>query len=184
MNSNTSASSHLRTQSANVRTLFGFLTLTLLLVAAWYKNTSTSTILSNASPQTPPTTQANLRVATSTDPRLSQPRDVAQKSWLEFIAAFNARQVGNDYFAVLAPVQSQTNLEIEHLWIEVDYIHHTVIFGRLVESPTIIKSASRGESVSLLVSQITDWEYINAAGNHQGYFSASILPAIRNRRNL
>lgn len=162
----------------------GLLTLSLLLVAAWYKNNTASTTTPQSLPSSSNSSNANLRIAESSDPRLTQPRAAAHQSWLEFLAAFNARQVGNDYFAVLAPVQSQTNLEIEHLWIEVDSIHHTIIIGRLVESPSIIKPAARGESISLLVSQITDWEYVNAAGNHQGYFSASILPAIRNRRNL
>jgi len=115
------------------------------------------------------------------DPRMVQAAEEARGQWGDFVQAFEKRSgTASDHFGVKAPVTHSNKTEF--IWVEVDTIEGNAIQGRLGNDPVDLGTLKLGSAVSVNVSDIQDWAYIQD-GEPVGLFSVKAIQQIQSERN-
>jgi uncharacterized protein YegJ (DUF2314 family) len=105
------------------------------------------------------------------DPLMQRAVEKAQQSWPDFVAAYEA-QAGED-FVVKAPVTHADNTEF--IWITVTSIEGERVYGELANEPANLGSLKLGSKVSVLVTDLNDWCYLDPQGNLKGGFTMEVV---------
>lgn len=80
----------------------------------------------------------------------------ARERWPQFVTAWKSRQ-GKCLFLVKARFEEPEG--VEHMWIRVERIDGDKITGELGNQPGIYRKAKQGDSVTVELSQLSDWAY-------------------------
>lgn len=96
----------------------------------------------------------------------------ARNRWPEYCEAFN-RTSQRENFIVKAAFTWNDN--VEHMWIEPTATYPDRVEGVLMSSPINMPKPRQGDHVSRPVSEISDWAYIDQAGQPVGMFTEAIV---------
>jgi uncharacterized protein YegJ (DUF2314 family) len=105
------------------------------------------------------------------DPRMLAAVAKARSTWPEFVAAFEA-QAGEN-FGAKAPVSHGDNTEF--IWLEVTAIEGDRIYGTLANEPGDLGPLKLGSRVSVSVSDLNDWCYVDSTGDLKGGFTVAVV---------
>lgn len=112
------------------------------------------------------------------DPEMQQAVVTARETWPQFVAAFEARSGENH--SVKAPISYADNTEF--IWLEVTAIEGDLIFGTLGNDPANLGPLKVGAKVSVPLSELNDWCYIDTQGEMQGGFTVAVFREVMRRR--
>lgn len=115
------------------------------------------------------------------DPLMRMAVEKARSGWPRFLAAFESRQGEN--FTVKAPVSRDGKTEF--IWIAVTAVEGERIYGTLGNEPADLGPLKLGSKVSVNVSELNDWCYVDPQGNPIGLFTVAAVKqaARRGTRN-
>lgn len=111
------------------------------------------------------------------DPLMARAVAQARAEWPGFAEAFDARAGEN--FSVKAPVTRGGNTEF--IWITVTAIEGDRIYGELGNDPGNLGSLRLGSKVSVLLSELNDWCYVDRRGNLVGGFTIKAVQEAQRR---
>jgi uncharacterized protein YegJ (DUF2314 family) len=114
------------------------------------------------------------------DPLMQQAVAEAHKTWLQFVAAYEARDGEN--FSVKAPV---TYADVtEFIWVSVTAVEGDQIYGTLGNEPANLGPLKLGSKVCVSLSDLNDWCYIDPQGDLRGGFTIAVIQqAARRQQN-
>ena len=113
------------------------------------------------------------------DPLMKHAVQQARENWPRFVAAYEERAGEN--FSVKAPITREGNTEF--IWISVTSLEGERIYGELGNEPGNLGSLKLGSKVSVLVSDLNDWCYLDPQGKMAGGFTVEVVQkALRKRR--
>jgi uncharacterized protein YegJ (DUF2314 family) len=112
------------------------------------------------------------------DPLMKQAVAHARECWPNFVAAFEQRAGEN--FSVKAPVTRGANTEF--IWLSVTSLEGDRIYGELGNEPGNLGSLKLGSKVSVLVSDLNDWCYLDPQGKVAGGFTVEAVTKAQRRR--
>ena len=113
--------------------------------------------------------------ASDNDPRMIAATTEARSRWAEFVTAFEHPGSRHGFAVKHAfPVKGGGN---EHMWVNVTAIQGNQISGTLDDEPLGDIGLKGTDPVTLTVSQVEDWAYLDN-GKMVGGFSAAVLEAI------
>ncbi len=101
------------------------------------------------------------------DPLMLEAVGKARADWPKFVEAYEAGRGEN--FSVKAPVSHSGNTEF--IWIAVTTIEGERIYGELGNDPGNLGPLKLGSKVSVLVTDLNDWCYIDEQGKLIGGFT-------------
>jgi uncharacterized protein YegJ (DUF2314 family) len=101
------------------------------------------------------------------DPLMVKAVEKARESWPKFVAAYEADAGEN--FSIKAPVTHGENTEF--IWISVTAIEGDNVYGELANDPGDLGPLKLGSKVSVPVSDLNDWCYIDGDGNLKGGYT-------------
>ena len=117
----------------------------------------------------------------SDDPLMQQAVEKARQDWPGFVSAFEARQ--GESFSVKAPVTHADNTEF--IWISVTSLEGERVYGTLGNDPVDLGPLKLGSKVSVPVSDLNDWCYVDAQGQMNELFTVdAVQKAARRRRQV
>lgn len=112
------------------------------------------------------------------DPLMQQAVAQARSSWPDFVAAFEAKRGKN--FAIKAPVSHSGNTEF--IWITVTSFEGERIYGELGNDPGNLGPLKLGSRVSVPLSQLNDWVYVDESENmHGGFTIKAVMKAAKRK---
>jgi uncharacterized protein YegJ (DUF2314 family) len=82
----------------------------------------------------------------------------AKSTVADFTLAFHAQKSGTKDFCVKKPYRTSTD-SMEHMWIEVSEEREGVLKGRIANEAEETREVKMGQTVSLKISEISDWKY-------------------------
>lgn len=113
------------------------------------------------------------------DPLMVKAVAKARETWPKFVAAFESHAGEN--FAIKAPVTRDGNTEF--IWIAVTTIEGDRIYGTLANDPNRLGKLKLGSKVSVALSELNDWGYMDPKGNFVGgYTIEAVKRASRRKR--
>lgn len=112
------------------------------------------------------------------DPAMVEAVEKARKGWSKFVAAYED-QAGEN-FAIKAPVTCGDNTEF--IWITVTAIEGNQVYGELANDPGDLGRMKLGSKVSVPMSDLSDWCYIDPDGNMKGGFTIEAVQKASRRR--
>jgi uncharacterized protein YegJ (DUF2314 family) len=86
----------------------------------------------------------------------------------DFVRAFHQDKPGTDGFCVKKPYPTPSGSE-EHMWIEVLAENHGVLDGVVANEAEETRAVKMGQKVSLNISEISDWKYVEGKKLVGGY---------------
>jgi uncharacterized protein YegJ (DUF2314 family) len=86
----------------------------------------------------------------------------------DFIKAFHEQKPGTKGFYVKKPYPTPSG-EIEHMWIEVSTESNGVVAGVVANDAEETRAVKIGQKVSLKISEISDWKYVDGKKLVGGY---------------
>jgi len=92
----------------------------------------------------------------------------AKKSSADFIRAFHEHQTGTKEFYVKKPYVTPSKGH-EHMWINVTAEANGVFTGSIANDAEETKEVRMGDVVSVKISEISDWKYLNGNKLIGGY---------------
>lgn len=101
------------------------------------------------------------------DPLMQEAVAKAREQWLQFVGAFETSAGEN--FSVKAPVSYKDTTEF--IWLTVTALEGSKIYGTLANDPADLGPLKFGSKVSVALSDLNDWCYIDPQGNPQGGFT-------------
>lgn len=115
----------------------------------------------------------------SDDPLMIEAVEKARQGWAGFASAYEAKAGKN--FAVKAPVTQGDHTEF--IWISVTSFEGERVYGELANEPGDLGPLKLGSKVSVLVSDLNDWCYIDPKENLVGGFTIeAVAKASRRKR--
>jgi uncharacterized protein YegJ (DUF2314 family) len=105
------------------------------------------------------------------DPLMKQAVEKARQKWPTFVAAFEAN--AGQKFAVKAPITQAGNTEF--IWIMVTSLEGDFVYGELGNDPGNLGRLKLGSKVSVRVTDVNDWGYIDSHGNLTGVFTREAM---------
>jgi uncharacterized protein YegJ (DUF2314 family) len=93
------------------------------------------------------------------DPAMDKAIADAKATVADFVRAFHAKKAGISHFAVKKPFRTPDGGE-EHMWIEVATERDGVLTGTVSNDAEETKEVTAGQSVTLRLSEISDWQYL------------------------
>jgi uncharacterized protein YegJ (DUF2314 family) len=105
------------------------------------------------------------------DPDMKAAVQNARDSWSKFVKAYEADAGEN--FSVKAPVSHSGNTEF--IWITVTSLEGDKIYGELGNEPGNLGPLNLGSRVSVPVSELNDWCYIDFKGNMIGGYTVEVV---------
>lgn len=111
-----------------------------------------------------------IRVADD-DPRMLAAVEEARTRWPELCSAFEAGQ--GESFSVKAPITRGGNTEF--IWLKVTAIENDIVYGTLANEPIDLGDLYLGSRVSVPVSELNDWVWIDPAGQMHGGFTVKVV---------
>jgi uncharacterized protein YegJ (DUF2314 family) len=112
------------------------------------------------------------------DPLMRKAVATARERWPEFVAAFEAG--GGENFSVKAPVGHAGRTEF--IWIGVTAVEGDRVYGTLANDPADLGPLKLGSKVSVKVSDLNDWCYIDAGKGLVGGFTIEAVQKAAKRR--
>jgi uncharacterized protein YegJ (DUF2314 family) len=110
-------------------------------------------------------------VVADDDPRMLAAVEEARTRWPEFQSAFESGR--GESFAVKAPVTRGDNTEF--IWLEVTAIENDTIYGELANDPVDLGDLVLGSKVSVPVSELNDWCYVDPQEQMCGGFTVKVV---------
>jgi len=92
------------------------------------------------------------------DPGIATAIEKAKATSGDFIVAFKARSPGTSDFYVKKPYPT-TDDGSEHMWIEVQSVDDDTLTGNIANDAIETKEVKLGQTVTLKLSEISDWKY-------------------------
>lgn len=92
----------------------------------------------------------------------------AKESTTDFVRAFHEQQPGTKDFYVKKPYPTPSKNN-EHMWIEVAAEKNGVISGVIANVAEETREVKLGDAVTVKVSEISDWRYLNSNKLVGGY---------------
>ncbi len=92
----------------------------------------------------------------------------AKASSGDFVKAFHAQKPGTREFFVKKPYPTPAG-EAEHMWIEVTEENNGILKGIVANEAEETREVKIGEKVSLNISEISDWKYVDSGKLVGGY---------------
>jgi len=86
----------------------------------------------------------------------------------DFVRALHARRPGTTEFFVKKPYPTPSG-EWEHMWIEVTNEHDGVLQGVVANEAEDTREVKIGQNVSLKITEISDWKYLDEKKLVGGY---------------
>ncbi|HXF09742.1 MAG TPA: DUF2314 domain-containing protein [Desulfuromonadaceae bacterium] len=86
----------------------------------------------------------------------------------DFIRAFHEQKPGTKGFFVKKPYPTPSG-EMEHMWIEVSAESNGVLDGAVANEAEETRAVKIGQKVSLNISEISDWKYVDGKKLVGGY---------------
>lgn len=86
----------------------------------------------------------------------------------DFVKAFHAQKPGTKEFFVKKPYPTPSG-EAEHMWIEVTQENNGDLNGIVVNEAEETREVKIGQKVSLNISEISDWKYVDGKKLVGGY---------------
>ncbi len=108
------------------------------------------------------------------DPRMVAAVEQARRRWGEFAAAFEGR-VDGQMFAVKGPFGQGE--QVEFMWMRLQAIEGDAVRGLLDNEPVDVPGLHEGDSVTLALSDLNDWMYVDADGQMHGGFTVDVVGA-------
>jgi uncharacterized protein YegJ (DUF2314 family) len=105
------------------------------------------------------------------DPMMEQAIAQARESWPQFIAAFEAG--AGESFSVKAPLSYAEVTEF--IWIEISALEGGRVYGLLGNEPADLGPLKLGSKVSVPVSDVIDWYYLDRDDEFQGGFTTEAV---------
>jgi uncharacterized protein YegJ (DUF2314 family) len=101
------------------------------------------------------------------DPLMVKAVEKARETWPKFVAAYEANAGEN--FSIKSPVSYEDKTEF--IWISVTAIEGDNVYGELANDPGDLGPLKLGSKVSVPVSDLNDWCYIDADGKLKGGYT-------------
>jgi len=92
----------------------------------------------------------------------------AKETSADFVRAFHKQQAGTNEFYVKKPYTAPSN-GAEHMWISVTSEANGVFTGVIANDAEITKEVKMGDTVSVNISEISDWKYMDGNKMIGGY---------------
>jgi uncharacterized protein YegJ (DUF2314 family) len=86
----------------------------------------------------------------------------------DFVKAFHAQKPGTKDFFVKKPYPTPSG-EVEHMWIEVTEENNGTLSGIVANDAEETREVKNGQKVTLSVSEISDWKYVDGKKLIGGY---------------
>ena len=86
----------------------------------------------------------------------------------DFVRAFHEQKPGTKGFYVKKPYPTPSG-EVEHMWIEVSAESNGVLDGVVANEAEETRAVKIGQKVSLNISEISDWKYVDGKKLVGGY---------------
>jgi uncharacterized protein YegJ (DUF2314 family) len=102
----------------------------------------------------------------------------AWKSWPQFVNAFEA--TAGENFSIKAPVSYLGTTEF--IWLTVTAVEGDQVYGTLANDPANLGPLKLGSKVSVTLSDVNDWCYIDSQGNLQGGFTIAAVQEASRRQ--
>jgi uncharacterized protein YegJ (DUF2314 family) len=112
------------------------------------------------------------------DPAMVRAVEQARAEWPKLVAAFEAGAGEN--FSVKAPVTEAGNTE--YIWITVTAVEGDRVYGRLANEPANLGALRLDSKVSVSVTDLNDWCYVDAGGQMVGGFTIAVVQKAAGRR--
>jgi uncharacterized protein YegJ (DUF2314 family) len=116
-------------------------------------------------------------VSPDDDEELAAAEEEARTAWPRFVGAFEQRS--GEGFSVKAPITHEDTTEF--IWITVSALEGDRIYGTLGNEPADLGPLALGSKVSVSLSELSDWCYIDSEGHLQGGFTISVVMKAANR---
>jgi uncharacterized protein YegJ (DUF2314 family) len=94
----------------------------------------------------------------SEDAAMNAAIEKAKATAEDFVRAFHAQKPGTKDYFVKKPYRTPAG-EMEHMWIEVMEENKGVLKGRVANEAEETREVKVGQTVSLKISEISDWKY-------------------------
>ena len=92
----------------------------------------------------------------------------AKATSADFVAAFHAQKAGTHEFSVKKPYPTPSGSQ-EHMWIAVTDENNGVLKGIVANEAEETRAVTNGQPVTLNISEISDWKYIDGRKLVGGY---------------
>jgi len=125
------------------------------------------------------TLTAPILEVSSDDPLMKQAVEKAHETWPEFVAAYEKNAGEN--FSVKAPVTHGDTTEF--IWLSVTALEGDKIYGELGNDPADLGPLKLGSKVSVPVSDLNDWCYVDSQENLVGGFTIEAVQKASRRRS-
>jgi len=102
------------------------------------------------------------------DPAFTEAIAKAKASSGDFLRAFREKPEGARAFFVKKPYPTSTGV-MEHMWISVLEETNGTLKGKVANEADETREVKKGETVSLNISEISDWKYTNGKKLVGGY---------------
>jgi uncharacterized protein YegJ (DUF2314 family) len=106
------------------------------------------------------------------DQEMLEAQEKAQDSFMQFIKAIQKREEGKRY---LLKVKLSEGEEVEHVWLEPVKWNDPGLLGILAVDPVALKKKKKGDIITPLPSEITDWVILSEDGTKEGGFTADVI---------
>ena len=103
---------------------------------------------------------ANYLQVSDNDPGMKAAIAKAKASTRDFVSAFHAQRPGTSGFSVKKPFPTPNGTE-EHMWIDVLSEQNGELKGRIANEAEETREVKLGQSVTLKLSEMSDWKYQN-----------------------
>jgi uncharacterized protein YegJ (DUF2314 family) len=113
------------------------------------------------------------------DPRMQEAVAEAQGSWPRFLAAFE--ETDGEAFSIKAPITHAGTTEF--IWITVTAVEGDQVYGTLANDPADLGPLELGSKVSIALSDLNDWCYIDPDGSLQGGFTLAAIQEASRRQH-
>jgi uncharacterized protein YegJ (DUF2314 family) len=111
---------------------------------------------------------SNYQHVSDDDAAMNSAIEKAKASSGDFVKAFHAQKPGTREFFVKKPYPTPAG-EAEHMWIEVTEENNGVLKGIVANEAEETHEVKRGQEVSLKLSEISDWKYVEGKKLVGGY---------------
>jgi uncharacterized protein YegJ (DUF2314 family) len=109
---------------------------------------------------------------TPSDEDIQQATEEARRRWPEFLAAYNHRIEGQEFF-VKAPFKDGEH--VEHMWTQVAALEEEFVVARVMNDPVDLKKFKKGTKVRFRNTILSDWFYGTKGGEVVGLFVENVL---------
>ncbi|MBI3840288.1 MAG: DUF2314 domain-containing protein [Planctomycetia bacterium] len=105
------------------------------------------------------------------DPLMQEAVAKARGNWPQFVTAFE--RTAGENFSIKAPVSYSGTTEF--IWLTVTAVEGDQVYGMLANDPANLGPLKLGSTVSVALSDLNDWCYIDSQGNLQGGFTIAAV---------